>query len=347
MVLPTLWMLEYLVHHRDEKISSNVVCHDIDINSKDEEELEDPSKILSQLAESNPIIDEKLDRNPNKVFRDSPNVFFETKIAEKPQTNVYYVYGGGPFHLTEDGLSKDGRAGLLTAMALGRLYRLDPLEVIYRWQRAHDAMGIYSFSTLPKKTFHLVNGKDPLNKQYNNYKTPVPPLPWMRSLLIDVMQFSHRPLEPLHYRMRYDPDTHKSAYEDKNYHPVDDETGNNSKLKINNLNYDNKSLYDEDDDMAALAAFNKGVNIRGGPASQQSSSVAPPVATTTHQNKGDVNILGKAKIETYDDDENSLDSSKPEDASAIMKRIMMEKEYADDFQERTRTKQSLYFEHYL
>lgn len=342
MILPSLWMLEYLIHHRDEKIKSNVVSVDTKGNvvEAEEDKDEDPSALLSQLADSNPVIDEKLDRNPNKQFRDSPNVFFETKIAEKPQTNVYYVYGGGPFQMAEDGLSKDGRAGLLGAMVLGRLYRLDPLEVIYRWQRAHDAMGIYTFSTVPKKTFNMISGKDPVNKHYNTYKTPVPPLPWMRSLLIDTMQFSHRPLEPLHYRMNYDPDSFASAYEDKNYYPVGDQTTNNSKLKINNLNYDNKSVYDEED-MAALAAFNKGVNVRGG-----APAAAPTPKPSVPDAKSAENILNKAKVETYDDDDDA-GSTVAEDESAIINRILMEKEYAADFDERPRLKQSLYFEHYL
>lgn len=111
-----------------------------------------------------------------------------------------YIYGGG-YPRPQDGPSKDGMSGMLATILLGRLYQLHPFEAICRWQDAHDTMKIF------------------LNTTKYPYRIPCPPLPWQKSLIINMINNFHKPTQAPNLRAQHNPEVYtnniKEVYDER------------------------------------------------------------------------------------------------------------------------------------
>eukprot|EP01034_Spumella_vulgaris_P022155 gene22155-28262_t len=80
-----------------------------------------------------------------------------------------------------------GRAGMMAALLLGRLYGLHPYEAIYRIQASHDSSK---------------------REEHRNIPITCPQLPVQRQLVTDVLTLANRVLESVSIRSQVDPETY-------------------------------------------------------------------------------------------------------------------------------------------
>lgn len=216
-VLPTLWQLEQLIA----------------------DALNPPATVFA-AAPSREKDSEYSNDQPNNVPTIHSHV--PSKAQLPPQKGLIYLYGGG-LGCALDGPSRDGRAGLLMSMVLGRIYHLTPQEVLLRWQQAHDAMPALRHlrpltppSIMSSNNSIMRNFQTPVQTEtgkaadameidkdqksssvrassaHVHFQTPCPPLPWQKVLLTTLLQRSHLPLDYPIIRAQVEPDRFTDLY---------------------------------------------------------------------------------------------------------------------------------------
>ncbi|RYH30760.1 hypothetical protein EON65_04225 [archaeon] len=128
------------------------------------------------------------------------NTHIQSNIARLTDQQVYYPLNSSVHN--HDRIAIDDSAGLLGAMLVGRVYHLEPYEVMFRWQSSHDTM----------KSLTLL----PIAKEYNTYyHISCPCLPWKKNLLVEVIKHTHYALQYPIIRAQENPERFEDFFRDE------------------------------------------------------------------------------------------------------------------------------------